>query len=520
MKKLQIAFVWLIILTATNLRAQTWSTLTTGTTSKLRCVDFPVPNIGYASGEDGTILKSNDTGTTWHPVISGYTGYTFWKLHFINADTGYVGGEGPAGGAPSGPGIILKTANGGTTWTTCTSGTAYPVRDLYAVNYDTVYACGGAEALDGHIIKSVDRGLTWSIVGPAYYDAMLQGLYFLNSNVGFLGMYESVFGSYFPTTSSWLGTTTGGTTFTTTNNPGSTSYWRFSTDFYGVSTGYSSRANGTIADSVYIRKTTDGGTTWNEHTITGYTGNLNSLKFISATIGYIVGNGGHILKTTDGAVTWVPQISSTTQELNSVYFVNSTLGFAAGDNGTIVKYSATSVSCDTVTGLSISAITPTSAHLNWSAVPGSAGYEYVVNTTSTSPTAPGTPTTATSATVTGLLPAHAYYAHVRNNCGSGNMSLWVNKPFSTLSSTGSENTRIDRDISIFPNPVQDNLTIEIEDNVNAAFVTITDITGKPILSMKLSSKMSNIDITGVPQGIYIVRYSDELQVKTMKIIKN
>jgi len=58
---------------------------------------------------------------------------------------------------------------------------------------------------------------------------------------------------------------------------------------------------------------------------------------VDANVGWIVGEGGVILKTTDGGDHWVPQNSGTTKPLLSVAFLNQDLGFAVGYDGTILK---------------------------------------------------------------------------------------------------------------------------------------------------------------------------------------
>ncbi|MDP3830118.1 MAG: YCF48-related protein, partial [Ignavibacteriaceae bacterium] len=65
--------------------------------------------------------------------------------------------------------------------------------------------------------------------------------------------------------------------------------------------------------------------------------NLMASKFVSETIGYIVGDGGTIIKTSNSGDNWVLQNSGTKNLLNSVSFVNEALGFAGGNNGCIVK---------------------------------------------------------------------------------------------------------------------------------------------------------------------------------------
>jgi hypothetical protein len=318
--------------------AQGWSVLTNNSTSNLKGIHFPTETTGYAVGDNGTILKTTNGGAQWTSLTTSFPGYWFWDVHFVDANTGYVVGESDPGFNPCGQGIILKTTNGGANWTTLASSLSYPVRDLFVVGKDTLFVCGGAEQTNSVIAKSFDGGNTFTPIGTSYFDAMLGGLYFLNSNVGFLGVYESVFGSYNPTLATWLSTSNGGSSFSTNIIPSSSSYWNFASDFPDASNGYFTRSTYVTGMSVYLRKTTDGGATWTENIISSFTGGLYGLDFIDANTGYIVGEGGVIQKTINGGSIWNAEISPTTNELRSVCFVNPSLGFSAGANGTILKY--------------------------------------------------------------------------------------------------------------------------------------------------------------------------------------
>lgn len=89
------------------------------------------------------------------------------------------------------------------------------------------------------------------------------------------------------------------------------------------------------------------------------------------------------------------------------------------------------VPCTTPT-VTLGATTCTSQVVNWTAIAGSPGYEYVVNTSAAAPTSgPYTGTTATTFTASSLTAGTAYYAHVRDSCGVGSLSSWVNIPFTT-----------------------------------------------------------------------------------------
>jgi hypothetical protein len=333
-------FLFLLIVVTFSIitNAQGWSVLTTNSTSNLKGIHFPTETTGYAVGDNGTILKTTNGGAQWTSQTTSYPGYWFWDVHFIDENTGYVVGESDPGFNPCGQGIILKTTNGGTNWTTLASSLSYPVRDLFVLSKDTLFICGGAEQTSSVIAKSFDGGNTFTPIGTSYFDAMLGGLFFLNSNIGFLGVYESVFGSYNPTLATWLSTSSGGSSFSSNVIPSSSSYWNFASDFPDALNGYFTRSTYVTGWPVYLRKTTDGGASWNENLISSFTGGLYGLDFIDANTGYIVGEGGVIQKTINGGSTWNTEISPTTSELRSVCFVNPTLGFAAGANGTILKY--------------------------------------------------------------------------------------------------------------------------------------------------------------------------------------
>lgn len=88
-------------------------------------------------------------------------------------------------------------------------------------------------------------------------------------------------------------------------------------------------------------------------------------------------------------------------------------------------------SCEAPLNLAVPTITATEATVTWTAVTGSVGYEYIVNTVAADPTVAGTTvSTPTFTTTTPLTPATVYYAHVRNNCGT-EFSAWSTVTFTT-----------------------------------------------------------------------------------------
>lgn len=83
------------------------------------------------------------------------------------------------------------------------------------------------------------------------------------------------------------------------------------------------------------------------------------------------------------------------------------------------------------TGVNISAITDTTATINWTvASPAASSYDYYLSTSLTPPLNTSTPTgnvlaPATSASLSGLTPGVVYYVYVRSICSSGSTKTWV-----------------------------------------------------------------------------------------------
>ena len=65
----------------------------------------------------------------------------------------------------------------------------------------------------------------------------------------------------------------------------------------------------------------------------------------------------------------------------------------------------------------------------------------------------------------------------------------------------------DRIIRIYPNPTQGLLKVDIENLLKGetATISIYDMSGKQIVSKEASSFSTEMDITGHPEGVYILR---------------
>lgn len=201
----------------------------------LRYVEIFDANNIYALGDKGTFMKSSDGGVSWyfHHKASRTTAtgvsYYIYDAHFFDMNTGVAVG---AGG-------VTRTTNAGATWDTVyTTGTLYQV---YFVNNLIGFAVGTSAV---EVIKTTDGGLTWTRTD-------LSGslsVYDVYSHDGNTVVVSSSSGNVYRSTD-------GGTTFGSAISTGtSSSLYKltFRDSLYGVVGGSSSA----------VRLTTDGGITW------------------------------------------------------------------------------------------------------------------------------------------------------------------------------------------------------------------------------------------------------------------
>jgi photosystem II stability/assembly factor-like uncharacterized protein len=81
--------------------------------------------------------------------------------------------------------------------------------------------------------------------------------------------------------------------------------------------------------------TTNGGQTWEERK-SGVGEALRAVHFVDSERGWSVGANGRIITTSDGGARWQTQTSNTDKNLNDVFFVSAREGWAAGDGGTLL----------------------------------------------------------------------------------------------------------------------------------------------------------------------------------------
>ncbi len=73
------------------------------------------------------------------------------------------------------------------------------------------------------------------------------------------------------------------------------------------------------------------------------------------------------------------------------------------------------------------------------------------------------------------------------------------------------------DISIYPNPARDNLTVILRDNKNYK-LSISNLQGQILMENEISSAQSRIDISKLPKGVYVISIENAENSATRKLI--
>lgn len=189
-------------------------------------------------------------------------------------------------------------------------------------------------------------------------------------------------------------------------------------------------------------------------------------------------------------------------------------------------------SCSAPGGLYASNIASSTAILNWSSVSGAFAY-----TVQYKPASSGTWITATSATygtsvnLYSLSANTTYDWRVYSNCSLTEVSGFSYGQFTTSESGTTATkatataTEVNVDpkftINLFPNPAGDQLNVWIEGIQKKADIKVYDLMGKLVMQQASSSNtLTQINISKLTGGFYLVKVNDGKENRSAKFVKN
>jgi spore coat protein CotH/photosystem II stability/assembly factor-like uncharacterized protein len=259
---------------------------------------------GFIVGEHGTILRTTDGGSTWTESNVGLA-LPLTSIGIASLDNIFVGAEN---------GFMFQSNDTGKSWLRIMLMQNKNIRGILFESPQNGWMYGDSSLL----MKTIDGGVSWTlsqvdslknIIGIVRKDQNLLNVYFDDGN------------------------------YVYSNNEGQT--WIMGSDGLnkkitrvksdGIST-WIVGENGTVICVPMYGEIIDCGV--------GTSVTLRDMEFLNSGEMYVVGDGGKIFYTTNSGTDWYSQYTADSHDLYGMAFTNSTHGFAIGNGGTILTTSS------------------------------------------------------------------------------------------------------------------------------------------------------------------------------------
>ena len=320
-----------------------WQSQSSGVTVRLRGVSAVSPAIAWASGANGTVLRTTDGGRTWTPRrVPGAERLDFRDVDAMSDRVAYVLSIGPGESSR-----IYKTRDGGAEWTLQFENTD-PKVFLDAMAFvDETQGYAFSDSVDGRLVVLVTNngGRTWERVADDRLPPALPGegaFAASGTNVALIGREHAWIGT---STSRVIRSSDGGRTWTASTTPIATgpATGIFSIAFRdalrGVIVGGNYRQEADASDNVAV--TSDGGATWTlSRGLSGFRSVVAWVPAAGERSVIAIGPSGADWSADEGR-TWTPVPG---EGFDTVSLApHAIVGWAAGSGGRIAKLTVTRV---------------------------------------------------------------------------------------------------------------------------------------------------------------------------------
>jgi photosystem II stability/assembly factor-like uncharacterized protein len=283
----------------------------------LNTVYFLDAKRGWIGGDNGYLIRTDDSGQSWLPQSVG-TKQGINDIYFRDKEAGFL----LAGNT------IFITRDNGTRWEVSRSFQPSEFEgaevELYSVRFSSKkkgWVVGsvsrGDRVIDSILVYTDDAGETWRRQRTPSKSELIH-IDFVSDKRGWIVGAGGVI----------LNTVDAGETWTKQNSGTTATVYHI--DFRDDKKGWAVGERGTVL------RTTDGGETWSAVVI-GPKVTILSVQFLNDDEGWAVGRGGVILRTSDQGRTWVQQDSTTKQNLYALNF-NKKVGWAVGGDGVVLRF--------------------------------------------------------------------------------------------------------------------------------------------------------------------------------------
>lgn len=217
-------------------------------------------------------------------------------------------------------GLIIKTTDGGDNWISQSSNvTDY----IFKIQFNDIN--NGWALCERNVIRTTNGGINWVSKYNGLLYVYISAGFFMNANTGWVGGSDNFAATIRKTTN-------GGSTWDYTTNGDTINVTVFDMDFIDINTGWAVGIHGDVI------KSTNGGNSWRK-IYEDHNMNSMSIQFINSKTGWIVGEGNNtsaIMNTVNGGENWAkiildyPPFTYHTATLNKVFFIDSVNGWATG----------------------------------------------------------------------------------------------------------------------------------------------------------------------------------------------
>ncbi len=268
--------------------------LTAGT--RALAVHAASANAVWIAGEDGVLLRSSDGGATWSLRDSGSTRHL--RALSRAANTGWAVGDG---------GTVLRSSDAGLTWTAQNAGSVQQLRGVAVLDAQHAWAVGDG----GVVLVTTDGGATW-----ARHAAGVERLHAVVFADALRGLAVGQGGAI-------VQSADGGQSWTAVDS---------GTGAQLCAVALSGSSAWAAGDAGTLLRSTDGGATW-ASVATGATGALRAVRFRNASEGWAVGDGGTVLHSANGGASWAALNTGNGQDLSDLSVTGTEAAWAVGGNG-------------------------------------------------------------------------------------------------------------------------------------------------------------------------------------------